>query len=164
MNNTYPSTNEIILDRVIQGTDCQRCVDWAVGQLVEGVEKDYVCRLAGQRPPFDQIIISDLRDRALTELGFSLVSDEALICHLIASELQVYLGNDSDTGNVLTTAASIYLSHKILDLQPLYMLYHARKELEEFGEQYYINDYTKSNRLIRTAQITREFISEHIIR
>lgn len=80
-----PTTDEIILDRNFRGTDCQRCVTWAIEMLVQGYDADYLRRLAGQLPVYDLDAISVLRDRALTELGYDSL-DDTLQCFLVTNQ------------------------------------------------------------------------------
>ena len=103
-----PSTDDIILDRAIQGTDCRRCVDWAIGMLMSGHDADYLCRLAGQLPPFDLDTITGLRDRALAELGFHDLLDDALLCHTVANALRQHRGDELRTEKTLESARWLY--------------------------------------------------------
>ena len=82
-----PTTEDIILDRAVRGTDCQRCVDWAIGMLMQGHETDYLGRLAGQIAPFELDTISHLGDSALAELGFDTLDHGRLICGTITNML-----------------------------------------------------------------------------
>src|SRR4051812_22293724 len=92
-----PSTDDIILDRGIQGSDPRRCVDWAIGMLMSGHDADYLCRLAGQLPPFDFDSVAGLRDRALGELGFYDLTNDTLICHTVANALSQHRGDELRT-------------------------------------------------------------------
>lgn len=156
-----PSTDDIILDRVIQGTDCQRCVDWAIGMLMIGYDADYLCRLAGQLPPFDLDSISTLRDRALGELGFDDLSSEALICCSVANSLQRHGNDELPTRKILESAKWLYVTRDIRSLQPLYLLSHGLYELDEFGEQWYVDGMNRANVSQIAKHIVDAFVRQH---
>lgn len=156
-----PTTEDIILDRSIQGTDCQRCVDWAISMLMLGHETDYLGRLAGQLPPFDLDSIGILRDRALEELGFEDLSSEALICCSMANALQQHRNDDLMSERVLKSAKMLYFNHTILDLHPLYLLSHGLNDLEEFGDQWYAEGMNHSNASEIKRSMVDAFIKVH---
>lgn len=156
-----PTTDDIILDRAVHGTDCQRCVDWAIGMLIAGHDTDYLGRLAGQIPPFDMDSISMLRDRALEELGFEDLSSQRLICCLIANSLYQLRKEGLSPQGILESAKHLYVVRDIIDLEPLYLLSHGLSELEEYGDQWYVDDMTPSNTPEITTQIVDEFIKLH---
>lgn len=154
-----PTTDDIILDRAIRGTDCQRCVDWAIGLLTAGQDADYLGRLAGQLPPFDLDTIATLRDRALTELGIRDLSDNALLCHTVANALRQHRGDEARNLEILESAKWLYIDHDISDLQPLYLLWHGLKELKLFDEQWYVEGMNQANAAQVSAQIVDRFIA-----
>ncbi len=155
-----PSTNDIIIDRAMLGMDCQRCVDWAIGMLMHGHETDYLGRLAGQLPPFDRDEIGLLRDCALEELGFADLSSETLVCSSLANALQKHQGNVAMTNSLLESARQLYIERNIHDLQSLYLLAYGLQDLEEFGQQWYVEDMDQSN----ASTIARRMIDQFIRR
>jgi len=156
-NPEYPTTYDILLDRAVRGTDCKRCVDWAIGLLLQGKDSDYVCRLAGQVAPFDSFTVSELRDRALHELGFEHLDDELLICHVLARALIDAIDDRTETLRILRLAREYFVTHGYDSLRMLYLLSHGLEEFAEYGEQWYIPEMDDANRESKTCQIIEEF-------
>lgn len=157
-----PTTFDIILDRSIRGTNYQRCVDWAVDQLINGIETDYLCRLAGQLPPYDHDLISVLRDQALVELGFDIGDEEVLFCQVIARAIKENRFTDEYLDELLEWARLIYLRHDSPRLLSLYLLFHARRDLDTYGEQYYLENFSDNNLNERTQRVLDEFIAQYV--
>ncbi|MEX0867460.1 MAG: hypothetical protein WD030_08875 [Pirellulales bacterium] len=158
---SVPSTFDIILDRSIRGTNYQHCVDWAVDQLIDGIETDYVCRLAGQLPPYDHDLIGVLRDQALVELGFDVGDEERLFCQSIARAIGRDRFSDECLNELLEWARLIYLKHYSSKLHSLYLLFHARRGLDTYGEQHYLENFSDSNRDELTQKVLDEFITKY---
>ena len=126
-----------------------------------GRDTDYLCRLAGQLPPFNLYSIATLRDRALEELGFADLSSDTLICYSVASLLHQHRNDASATWKVLDSAKCLYVARDISELQPLYLLWHGLDELKQFGEQWYVDDMGHANATEVTDQIIDAFIKSH---
>lgn len=157
----YPDTYDILLDRVERGTDCKRCVEWAIGLLLQGCEFDFVSRLAGQTAPFDADRIGPLRDKALKEIGFDNLDEESVVCHILAHSLRKSLGEKTAMERVLRNAREFYVVRRYQSLQPLYMLSHALEEFAEFNEQWYIPGMNRENIDARTCEIVQDFARRH---
>ncbi len=156
-----PSTDDIILDRAIQGTDATRCVDWAIGMLMAGYDADYLCRLAGQLPPFDLDSVAGLRDRALAELGFHDLTNDTQICHTVANALRQHRSDELRTQKTLESAKWLYVTRNIRDLQPLYLLSHALEDLKQSDHQWYVDGMNQSNATQLSNQIVDRYLALH---
>ena len=156
-----PTTADIILDRVMRGSDSRRCVDWAIGLLESGRDDDYICRLAGQTSPYDDSKIHELRDRVLKELGFEEISNEELVGFAIARRLQSATGEELKIHNTLTTACNLYRTYNYDDLETLYWLALGIDSLDHYGDQNYVDDMNSENADTIRDQIINEFITRY---
>jgi len=163
-----PTTDDIVLDRAIRvmlghamhRADCKRCVDWAVGMLAAGFDTDALCRLAGQMPPYDEASIVNLRDRVLAQLGFDDLS-AASICRAIANILQRGASDQTMLRETLNHARVLYGKRYADDLQPLYLLSLALQDMEQFGDQQYVDGMTRGNAKTMAQGIVEEFVERY---
>lgn len=157
---SYPTTHQILLDRARNVIDCERCIAWAVGMLVEGSEVHSLCILAGETPRTCVMTIERLRDEALEELGFARLGTFRGICQAIILRNVSEYSLKGDFRPLLRDAAGGYLNG-VKELRTLYLLHHAWKQLDDFGSQHYISDMTPESAEEFTRKEVDCFIARH---
>jgi hypothetical protein len=150
------STLKLLALKALNHTCGQECVDWAIGQLEGGRTDRHVLMLAGMSPPFNHFEMSELRDRALTEIGAEPISRSHAL-RIYAAEI----ARDAATGHADLFAVLRELNQLSIDeeyateLQDFYLLYFAWDDLLTSNEQWYWPGATREN-IARIARDTLE--------
>ncbi len=141
-----PSTAEILHLRTLNRSVNKRWVDWAYDMLVAGFDTDSLVMLAGETEFSNQFEMQSLADKALHELNLKWDNRELVIrnyaCYIIEKVL-------NDKINIIT--ALDILKEAFLDLNyenyfhDFYLLYHAKRSLDNYGFQHYWDGATREN-------------------
>ena len=157
----YPTTREIVIDRANGVVNCEACVNWAIGLLLNGEDQECISHLAGECGPFDAPTIAMLRDQVLNSIGKNQLSDDEIVCHLLAYRLSDAGTDISLIRAILRDARDEYVVREIDGLYQLYLLYHAWEELDEFGQQWYVDKMDDQNSLKLTIRFVDRFVATH---
>jgi hypothetical protein len=157
------TTAHLLLDRSLGDTAGQECVDWAIGMLEEGRDGYYLTRLAGMLPPHNHFEISNLRDKALIELGIADMSaDDAVVAYAVEL-LRNAIHSDSSLIRSIATLAGLYVANEYqCELNDFYLLHYAYEDLQHDDIQWYWNGATRKNILNIMRERARQFLSAHI--
>ncbi len=156
---TTPSTARILVDRALNCTCGQECVDWATAMLAGGASGTALATLAGMIPPFNHFELADLRDRALRELGIAEL-DKPTAAHLYAAEcLRAGLDGHTDLVKSFRIVADLCVALNYdRDLNDFYLLHHAHNDLKDATFSFHWYAATRENIMSIMTERARAFL------
>ena len=142
--------------------DYDLSIDWAIELIRRGVESENVLIVASFSKPVDREEIRPYISGALKELGLAeKYGDYSLIANAHYDLDQILNGHEV-RGN-LFKLKSLYLETDFdRRLQPFYLLYHAWRALEEYGENYYFEGVDLNNIELVLKQQAQLWIDEYV--
>ncbi len=158
----HVSTTKVLLDKALQNTCGEDCVDWAIGLLVQGKDTPNLTRLAAQVPPFNHFELCGLRDRVLEELCIPNQSLSELAINYSCEVVRSTLNNDMKLINTVATIAQIYVRCDYLKpLCDFYLLHWAYEDLLISDIQWYWDGADRTNILSIIKEHAKSFVAQH---
>ena len=155
------TTLEILARRALNLPCGQECVDWAIDMLLMDVDTPHLRQLAGAIAPFSTFELSQMRDRALEELGAPAVAPADAPIVFARERLRLALDGKADLVDEVYEIAQLSLG---LDRRLLFdfeLLWWAYQDLEVEDTQHYWEGADRTNILDIMASKAREFILRH---
>ena len=132
------STAEILAFKALNRNINKVWIDWAVDMLVAGFDTENLRILAGESEPINQFYAQDLAEKVLSELNLDYSDKEKTIKKYASYLLDKYISNNTDNFKILEILKNLCVELDYTTyLYDFYLLYWAKEELLEIGEQYY---------------------------
>ena len=135
----------LALRKLWQSVDA-RWVEWAVSMLMEGHDTPSLRVLAGEARPFNQLEITDLVDRTFEEPGLRQFASPAEAVASASVLAQQPLDGTGPVAAALCEIAQVCIQlDDFQDIYDIYLLHHARTDLQANGWQHYWPDANMEN-------------------
>jgi hypothetical protein len=140
------STCEILAFKALNRDIDQKWTEWALKMVMAGFENENLLILAGESEPFNQFQLQSLTTKVLDDLNLDWSDKDKSIrkyaCYLVGKSLS----SEIDPIKVLEILKDICIE---LDyekyLYHFYLLYFAKYDLIDSGNQWYLEEATKEN-------------------
>ena len=141
-----PSTYKILYYRALESRIDKEWIDWTIEMIVAGFETEHLLYLASFDLPSNQFKLQEVADKALKELGLD-YSDRKLTTKNYANyTIQTVISGEIDYFSALYTLKDIYVSLNYPEyLHDFYLLYFAKNDLLEYGDQMYWDGANSTN-------------------
>ncbi len=140
-----PSTTEILAFKVLNRYTDKRWVDWAVDMLMAGFDTEHLCILAGESEPLDFFEMQSLTTKVLAELDLDYSDRDQIILNYVIYLIDQALAGEMDGFAVLSKLKDLHMEQDLDYLYNFYLLYWAKDDLLEMGQQGYWIGATRQN-------------------
>jgi hypothetical protein len=157
------TTAKLLLDKALNASCGQNCVDWALGMLEKGKESPNLLLLAGAVHPYNHFELAGWRDSAMNELGIESLDLDASISLYVSERLRAAIA-DSDEGlrTAIEEIKDLCLStgHHCM-IFDFYRLYFAYEDLKTDTFSYHLEGATRQNIMSKMRTTAEAFVQTH---
>jgi hypothetical protein len=141
-----PRTYQVQAGFALLRLEANAVVDWAIDALEAGFDSKSLRILAGLERPLDREEVEGLYGKSILELGINPLPSERYVPFHITAVLRSMLGGEIKRIEALKGLSDLCISRgQDRVLQPFYLLYFAKSDLESQGIQWYWTGADASN-------------------